>query len=560
MSYQTLKRVLGESSLERKCRFAFGIAMLVLIGGSFYIYGSFTENQYKDEIRNQNLFTGRHLTSSLLAKAHWKGLETEPTSHEEIEDIWQDLNREEIKGIGTKLVDLDTAQRDYQEVIDQLLEEGEHLQPTPSSGRYDYQYLQVVRATEVCLGCHAYKALDVKPVVQEAGALMAVADIRFPEQSMLSFSRAILISSAIFTFSLAMLLAYFIVRYVIVKPLKHLKDVSDEISKGNLNLRSDINTGDEFEELSHAFNRMLRSLVHMQQQLRRVNEDLDAKVDQLAQANMALFEMNRLKGDFLATVSHELRTPLSSILGFSEVLDTSEKLSNKQHHWIHNIQNSGKMLLALINDILDLAKIESGKMDLRIEEFSLSDLLEGVVSMVRPLAEKKNIDLDYRMDAALPLLRQDAPKMKQIVDNLVSNAVKFTPEGGRVQIEAEHDKDQLLLRVSDTGIGIVESDQELIFEKFRQGSAVRSEDDWAAREVSGTGLGLSIVKELCRLLEGEVSVRSELGKGSVFTVRLPVYLNEKPAMEPDPGLSNKEPERVGKSSSAFLETTAVQYD
>ena len=101
MSYQTLKRVLGESSLERKCRFAFGIAMLVLIGGSFYIYGSFTENQYADEIRNQNLFTGRHLTSSLLAKAHWKGLETEPTSHEEIEDIWQDLNGEEIKDIDT---------------------------------------------------------------------------------------------------------------------------------------------------------------------------------------------------------------------------------------------------------------------------------------------------------------------------------------------------------------------------------------------------------------------------------------------------------------------------
>ena len=117
-----------------------------------------------------------------------------------------------------------------------------------------------------------------------------------------------------------------------------------------------------------------------------------------------------------------------------------------------------------------------------------------------------------------------------------------------------------MLRVSDTGIGIVESDQELIFEKFRQGSAVRSEDDWAAREVSGTGLGLSIVKELCRLLEGEVSVRSELGKGSVFTVRLPVHLNEKPAREPDLGLSNKQPEGGRESLSAVLETTAVQSD
>src|SRR5207247_2976541 len=125
--------------------------------------------------------------------------------------------------------------------------------------------------------------------------------------------------------------SYVIVRYVIVKPVKHLKEVADAISSGALNVRSEIQTGDEFEDLSHAFNRMLRNLVAMQDRLRKVNNDLDRKVDELAQANMALYESNRLKGDFLATMSHELRTPLNSILGFSEVLLGSQPLSDKQH-------------------------------------------------------------------------------------------------------------------------------------------------------------------------------------------------------------------------------------
>src|SRR5262249_43691783 len=161
---------------------------------------------------------------------------------------------------------------------------------------------------------------------------------------------------------------------------------------GELNVRSEIQTGDEFEDLSHAFKRMLRNLVSMQDQWRKVNADLDRKVDELAQANMALYESNRLKSDFLGTISHELRTPLNSILGFSEVLMSSEQLDQKQHRWVENIQTSGKKLLALINDILDLAKIEAGKMQVRIEEFSLSDICEGLISMFRPLAEKKNID------------------------------------------------------------------------------------------------------------------------------------------------------------------------
>src|SRR5438445_6633976 len=174
--------------------------------------------------------------------------------------------------------------------------------------------------------------------------------------------------------------SYLIVRYIIVKPVKHLKEVSDAISAGELNVRGEIQTGDEFEDLSHAFNRMLRNLVSMQDQWRKVNTDLDRKVDELAQANMARYESNRLKSDFLATMSHELRTPLNSILGFSEVLLSNERLDDKQQRWVRNIQSSGEKLLNLINDILDLAKIEAGKMQVRLVEFSIHHIGEGLIN------------------------------------------------------------------------------------------------------------------------------------------------------------------------------------
>jgi len=249
-------------------------------------------------------------------------------------------------------------------------------------------------------------------------------------------------------------------------------------------------------------------------------------VDELAQANMALFESNRLKSHFLATMSHELRTPLNSILGFSEVLLGSQ-LTEKQLRWVQNIHTSGQRLLALINDILDLAKIEAGKMQVRLEEFSIHDVCEGLINMFRPLAEKKNIDLRGQVDPGIPLLRQDVGKLQQILSNLLSNAIKFTPEGGRVVLKAEGDGPDVVLTVTDTGVGIAPEEQDLVFEKFRQAG------NPLTREHQGTGLGLSIVRELSKLLSGQVTLRSELGRGTTFTVRLPVQLSEEPRLEFD---------------------------
>ena len=233
-----------------------------------------------------------------------------------------------------------------------------------------------------------------------------------------------------------MLAAYAIVRYVIVKPVLHLKDVSDQVARGNLELRADIRTGDEFEELSHTFNRMLRHLVTVQDELRAVNTDLDGKVDQLAQVNLRLYEMNKLKDDFLATMSHELRTPLNSILGFSDILARSENLSDKQKRFVRNIQTSGNALMVMINDLLDLAKIESGRVEIQVVECSLADLVERQIGLLNPLADKRNIDLSYEIDPAIPPLLQDSVKIQQILNNLLSNAIKFTPEGGRVRVRA----------------------------------------------------------------------------------------------------------------------------
>jgi signal transduction histidine kinase len=228
-------------------------------------------------------------------------------------------------------------------------------------------------------------------------------------------------------------------------------------------------------------------------------------------------------------VSHELRTPLNSIIGFSDVLASLNGLGEKHHRYLQNIQTSGKMLLEMINDILDLAKIEAGKMEIRPADFRIDHVLHAQSDMARPLVEKKNLDLSVDVRPGISELHQDQSKVQQILNNLLSNAIKFTPDGGRIVVRAEPaGPGYFHLVVADTGVGIAEADRTKIFEKFRQGAAG---GDAMTREHSGTGLGLSIVKELCKLLGGEIMLESELGKGSTFTVRLPARLPDQPETE-----------------------------
>ncbi len=374
-------------------------------------------------------------------------------------------------------------------------------------------------------------------------------------QNAINKNRAILISVAIVTAVFSVAAIWLIVRYVIVKPLAHLRDVTDEVSHGRMDVRAELNTGDEFEELSRSFNRMLRHLHDTQLALQSANEDLDNKVDEQAQLNLKLYEMNQVKSEFLANMSHELRTPLNSIIGFSEILETARGLEPKQTRFAANIRNSGRLLLDLINDILDLAKLEAGKMEVKPTEFSVHQLVNELCDMVRNLAEMKSIRLVSSVKDDLPAVYQDKIKVRQILTNLLSNAIKFTPEGGRINVSAvPGERQELVIKVADTGVGIAESDQQIIFEKFRQGVSAIGKDT-LTREVSGTGLGLSIVKELCILLGGSISLESEIGKGSVFKVVLPWRANLSPRIESE--LAHTIDELTKKQRVDFGRTTKL---
>jgi signal transduction histidine kinase len=538
MSYRTFKRLLGETSLERKCRFIFGTGILILISASFY-WGSRRMEQLVDA---ENRSTGRILVWSVFFKHHQKLFERMDDFRPVIDEVFDDLapkyfkdEREATAGDWYRLVLASGAKypphNDFEQQAMQGFRGGKNelfrKVPVYQNGEYkglQYQYVGAVRAATSCVNCHGSPTL--MPPVANPGDLMAAVSIYFPPSRDVQNNRAILITMALLTVLVGMTGSYTIVRYVIVRPVKQLKEVSDVIASGNVDVRADIQTGDEFEELSHAFNRMLRNLVAMQEELRGVNRELDRKVDELAQANMALFETNRIKSDFLATMSHELRTPLNSVIGFSEVLASNDKLTEKERRYATNIQSAGRQLLTIINDLLDLAKIEAGKMEMHVEEFSIRDVIEGLVHMSRPIAERKNIDVTFDVSADVPLVSQDGGKIRQILYNLLSNAIKFTPEGGRVKVQAGcHDAD-LVLAIEDTGVGIPPEEREHIFEKFRQGGRVQrdGESSLMTREHQGTGLGLSIVRELCRMLGGDVSLQSELGAGSTFTVRVPLRL------------------------------------
>lgn len=545
MSYRTIKKLLGETSLERKFRFLFGGGLLLLIASSFWL----ADRMNKSLVDDLNRRTARMLVSSVVLEKHLKSAEGNTEVRKFFETVDETLKADDNSDFQGILYKADPTTAEGAErpdiagtiALEALRGGGSkwHEEILTTEGKYNYY--APLHASQICIDCHYHTFRDPKAGNTDAeigaerervelGELLGMVKITLPldeTQQALSTNRAVLWVTAIIIATLAMTAAYAIVRYVIVKPLLHLKEVSDDITHGILDRRADIRTGDEFEELGHAFNRMLRHLTTVQDELRQVNSDLDAKVDELAHVNLSLYEMNKLKDEFLATMSHELRTPLNSILGFSDVLKSAENLTDKQHRFIHNIQTSGNNLMVLINDLLDLSKIESGKMELQIVEFSLFDLVERQVSSLMPLAEKKNIELTFSFHSSFPTLIQDSGKLRQILNNLLSNAIKFTPEGGRVRVSAESHNNELFdLIVEDTGIGIPLEEQENIFEKFRQGKTIPGQSDAMTREYEGTGLGLSIVKELSRLLGGEILLDSEFGKGSTFTVRLPKQLDE----------------------------------
>ena len=377
-----------------------------------------------------------------------------------------------------------------------------------------FQYISPIQVSPSCMVCHKKDGF----VPGEVRGAMSVTYPWKPEppEIGLSSNRRVIAASLTGIILATLVALYVLIRAVIIGPLQHLRGTAEQIARGDLSVRSDVATGDELQDFSEAFNKMVHELRTSHEALQALNRDLDVKINELGYANLQLFEANRLKDEFMANVSHELRTPLNSIIGFSEILgeQTRGALSEKQRRYITNIATSGRHLLHVINEILDLARIESGSMAVNIDLVSPLSAVQEVVSMF-PKAQER-VGIEVQVDPEVSEIRSDESKLKQILFNLVGNAIKFTPDGGLVKITVTLINDRVQIAVADTGIGISKEDQKVIFEKFRQ------VDGSVTRKFGGTGLGLSITRELIRLLGGEIVTESEPGKGSTFIVSLPM--------------------------------------
>jgi signal transduction histidine kinase len=324
----------------------------------------------------------------------------------------------------------------------------------------------------------------------------------------------------------AIVLSLLLVRRL-VRPIKRMQVAAASIGAGAYDERIELDRRDELGALADEFNSMAASLEESQRGLERKVEErtheLQIALEQLAEKTGELEVASKHKSDFMANMSHELRTPLNAIVGFSQVL--KQKLfgpvNEKQDEYLDDILSSADHLLALINDILDLSKVEAGQVELEVALFSLRESVERGVVMVRERATTHGIALQLHLDPAADLIEGDERRIRQVVFNLLSNAVKFTPEGGRIDVTTAAMNGEVRVSVEDTGPGIEPEDQDLIFEEFQQ---ARGED---GHRPEGTGLGLALSKQLVALHGGRMWVESERGKGSTFTFTIPVGLGSR---------------------------------
>jgi signal transduction histidine kinase len=308
------------------------------------------------------------------------------------------------------------------------------------------------------------------------------------------------------------------------RPIHRLVEASRAIGEGDFLHRIDERRADEIGYLMTAFNSMAEGLLE--------NKRIQERSQELEALNAKLQAVSTAKSQFLATVSHELRTPLHAIIGFSQLLKDQPSLNEKQLRFAGHIWESGKHLLELINDILDLSKVEAGKIDLRFEPFLPGEALGEILDSIRPQAEAKRLRLVFDETECPEKIVADPLRFRQILYNLLSNAVKFTPEGGQVRLTARRSGESLEIVVQDTGIGIKAADMPKLFQAFTQ------LDGSLARRYEGTGLGLALAKELANLHSGTIGAESQgENQGSTFTLSLPLD-GPSPFTQPDDTLTS----------------------
>jgi len=307
----------------------------------------------------------------------------------------------------------------------------------------------------------------------------------------------------------------------LVRPVKQIRTAAARIGAGAYDERIELRRRDELGGLADELNGMAASLQASVQSLERKVEErtreLQQALTELARKGRQLEVASKHKSEFLANMSHELRTPLNAIIGFSQVLRQRlfGPINEKQEEYLDDILSSGNHLLDLINDVLDLSKVEAGQVELEVATFSLREALERGVMMVREPATTHGVRLSVELASGVDLVEGDERRLRQVIFNLLSNAVKFTPEGGEVVVATSQVDGEVRVSVTDTGPGIAPEDRERIFEEFQQ-------TDVGVQQSEGTGLGLALSKRLVELHGGRIWVESEASHGSRFVFTLPI--------------------------------------
>lgn len=559
-------------SLAAKCQLLFGLAVLVIIAGALAVPW-----QRMEQLAGQtNIKAARYGADMVFRQIH-AGMSpipaapstapataTSPTTAPRRLN-WDDISLLDIANYPPPRVIRLSGPADAAPSADPIAREALDAFRTTRDSEYGrvmtadnnariYRYAAAIRLDKSCLACHTEWTSWVRPPATTSPSAATLPAIALPpatepttrpaaplapanwpvvgmirvdvpwqiDDTQLLLNRIVIVVAGMLGGTLAIVVFYLITSRLILQPVRVLKNTAEKVSKGDLNIRSAISTGDEFQQLSETFNTMLATLKASQDQLESTNRSLDSRVGELARSNVDLFEANKVKSEFLTNVSHELRTPLNAIIGFTDLLsDNPAIVGSKSARYLENVRTSAKQLLDLINDLLDLAKIEAGKIVLRDEKLNVADVCEAMVNFMRPLAAKKNIDLSFTTQPDIPLVSTDPGRFQQVLYNFLSNAVKFTPNDGKIQINARMDDPaHVRVAVTDTGPGIPPEYHDAIFEKFRQ------VDSGITRQHSGSGLGLAISKELARMLGGTIELTSTPGKGATFALIIPVTLTQ----------------------------------
>jgi signal transduction histidine kinase len=396
--------------------------------------------------------------------------------------------------------------------------------------------LATVMAPLIALGALVYRRVGV----ELSSRLGDIALVRSMMGQLSELIFVVIISALILATGIGILLAS-----SISNPLQLMVDTIRKLERGNLQARMNLISNDEIGVVSQSLDTMAIQLEKNRRDLEDLNRNLEFRVNEktesstrayerlqqsnqnlaianrdLEEANRKLKEIDKLKSDFISIASHELRTPITSIKAFTELILMKPNMSGEKMFRLLNIINTETDRLAgLINDLLDLTKIEAGRLSWHIDHLSVTDVIQTAISEMQSLADKKGLTIAANIRHPLPLLLGDRDRLIQVLTNILSNAIKFTPPGGRIEIAAQREElpvPQIAVEVSDTGIGIGENDLELIFEKFRRSGDVLTNTS------EGSGLGLAITRQIVRHHGGAIWARSKPGEGSTFTFTLPL--------------------------------------